>query len=159
MGCYDGRRRATDQEILRLMFRHAALVTLCLATALAGAACGDDSPTGPTDPGPVQIIETFPASAPGRLTPNGGVTHTFPVQQTGDIIVAVTTLPEGVSIGVSLGSWNGVSCSQGISRDDVVLNGGVVGQATGTGNYCVRVYDANGSLTGPVEYQLTVTHY
>ena len=142
------------------MFRHAAFATLCLATALAAAACGDDSPTGPSDPGPVQITETFPDEAPGQLMRNGGITHTFPVQQTGNITVVVTTLaPEGVTIGLSLGSWNGVSCSQGLSKDDAVLNSSVIGNATGTGNYCVRVYDPNGSLTGPAEYQLTVTHF
>jgi hypothetical protein len=108
----------------------------------------------------VEITELFPSEAPGTLTPNGGITHLFAVQQSGSIIVSLTTLaPEGFTIGMALGTWNGTSCSQSLVNDEAAEGTGVLGTATGTGNYCVRVYDATGSLTQPVEYQLTVRHF
>ena len=137
-------------------------VLLLAAVALASA-CGSDSPTGPSDPGdtPVEITEMFPSDAPGTLTPNGGATFGFPVQRAGRITVTLTSLapdPAG-RIGLNLGSWNGVACVQHITKDDATQGTTIVGEATGTGNYCIRVYDASGSLAGPVQYQVTVTHF
>ena len=135
--------------------------TLLAATiVLTGAACGDDTPTGPSAPEPVEITETFPSEAPGTLTRNGGVTHAFAVQQAGTITVSLTTLtPEGSLVGLALGSFNGTSCSQTIVKDDATQNTSIIGTATSTGNYCIRVYDSAGSLSQPVEYQVTVRHF
>jgi hypothetical protein len=147
-----------------LTFRPTSSLTLLLlVAALAGAACGSDSPTGPTDPGetPVEITELFPPDASGTLTRNGGITHAFPVMQAGRITVTLTTLaPDSTAIiGMGLGAWNGVACAQNIFKDDATQGTSLIGNATATANYCVRVYDAAGTLTQPVEYQLTVTHF
>lgn len=145
-----------------MTFRYAVSVHLFLAVAALGAAaCGDDSPTGPTPTEPVAITESFPADSPGTLTPNGGVTHSFGVQQAGQILVNLTSLaPDSTAvIGLSLGSWNGTSCSQTISNDKATQGTNLVGEATVTGNYCARVYDAGGQLREPVTYRLTVTHF
>ncbi len=145
-----------------MTLRRTSSLTLLLAVAaLTAAACGDSS-TGPTDPGttPVEITELFPSEGPGTLTPNGGITHLFVVQQSGSIVVTLTTLtPEGFTVGMGLGTWNGTTCAQTIVSDAATQGTGIVGTATGTGNYCVRVFDAAGSFTGPVEYQLAVSHF
>lgn len=131
--------------------------------ALTTAGCGSDTPTGPTDPGdtPVEITESFPASGPGTLTPNGGITHIFGVQRAGRITATLTTLApdSSVRLGLNLGSWNGVACTQHITKDDATQGTTIIGEATATGNYCIRIFDSAGTLTGPVEYQTTVTHF
>jgi hypothetical protein len=136
--------------------------SLALAVALAAAAgCDSDPVTAPTDTEPVAITETFPPDL-GRLTPNGGITHPFAVQRPGTISAVLTTLtPAGNPVGLMLGTWNGSSCATGQlnARDAAIQGESVVGNATATGNYCVRIYDAAGSLTAPVEYQITVTHF
>ena len=144
------------------MFRSAlSVVPFVALTALISIACGDDTSTAPDAPTPVSITQTFPAEGPGTLTPNGGITHFFAVQQAGRITATLTSLaPDSATIvGLSLGSWNGASCAQTISRDEATQGSGIVGDATSTGNYCVRIYDARGSLTQPVQYQITVTHF
>jgi hypothetical protein len=134
---------------------------LITAIVLTGAACGDDTPTGPSAPEPVEVTELFPAEAPGTLARNGGDTHIFAVQQAGTITVSLTTLaPDSTAlIGLALGSWNGFACSQTIVKDDATQGSSILGTATSTGNYCVRVYDATGALAQPVEYQVTVRHF
>ena len=134
-----------------------------LLTALALGACGSNTPTGPSDPGetPVEITEAFPPEGPGTLTPNGGITHAFGVQRAGRITATLTTLaPDPAArIGLNLGSWNGVACTQHITKDDATQGTTIVGEATATGNYCIRVYDSAGTLTESVQYQVTVTHF
>jgi hypothetical protein len=144
-----------------LTFRRLPSLTLLLAAiTLTAAACGDDSPSGPSAPAPVQITEMVP-EAPGTLTRNGGITHIFPVQQAGSISVALSTLaPDSTAtVGLGLGSWNGTSCAQTIVKDDATQGTTILGEATATGNYCVRIYDAAGTLSGAVEYQLTISHF
>lgn len=134
-------------------------LTLVVALAFTGA-CGSDSPSAPSDTGPTEITETIP-SEPGTLTPNGGITHIFGVQQAGRILVALTTLaPDSTArIGLGLGSWDGSSCTQTIVNDAATQGTSILGEATATGNYCVRVYDPEGRLTQPLRYQLTVAHF
>ena len=145
-----------------MTLRRIPSLALLLAAALLAGACGSDSPTGPSDPGnaPVEVTETFPPE-PGTLSPNGGITHLFAVQQAGTIRVTVTSLaPDSAAvIGIALGSWNGTSCSQTIVKDDATQGTIIIGNATATGSYCVRVYDAAGSLGQAVQYQLTVQHF
>jgi hypothetical protein len=137
---------------------------LSLVVAALCAACGDDTPTAPTDPtGPIQITRTFPETADTRatLTPHGGVIYPFAVQQSGTITVTLTTLaPDSTAlIGLSIGSWNGTACAIGIAKTDATQGTTVIGNASGTGNYCAYVNDSTGRLTAPVEYQITVTHF
>jgi hypothetical protein len=136
------------------MSRLTRVFALILVAALP-AACGDDPPTGPTPDPPTEIIEPFS----GTLTPNGGITHTFVVQRAGAATVRVVALtPADAVIGLSMGPLSGQACSQTIARDDANSSTVLTGNAS-AGNFCVRVYDAAGSLTGPVNYELTVTHF
>ena len=54
-----------------------------------------------------------------------------------------------LTIGLSLGTWNGESCQTVIARDSTVVGNSIVGTASSSGNFCIRVYDAAGTLTEP----------
>jgi hypothetical protein len=138
------------------MPRPNAFVPLLLAATLAISACGDDTPTAPSEPPPVAITETLS----GSLNPNGGRTHQIDVQRAGNLTATLTALSpdDTVTVGLSLGTWNGSSCQIIIAKDDAVLNSVVIGAATGTGLFCVRVYDV-GRLTASTEYTVTVEHF
>ena len=150
-------------SLLRLQPRGRVLRGLCgpllVAAALATAGCGDDLVTDPGDQTPpTQVTETFE----GTVTINGAVTQPFVVQTAGTVTATLNALePADAEIGLSLGTWNGVTCAQGsgaLANDKAKAGVTVTGSATVTGNYCVRVYDA-GKLTQTTGYQLTVTHF
>jgi hypothetical protein len=125
-----------------------------LVAAASSTACGND-PAPVTAPTPVAVTETFS----GTLTVNGGLTHPFIIQQTGSIVVTLTAVePSDAVIGVSLGTWNGVTCAIVLANDNAVAAATVTGAATATGTYCARVYDV-GKLTTPAGYEIAVTHY
>ena len=141
------------------MLRPNIFAPLLLAASLA--ACSDDTPTTPTDSTPpVLINEPFADS----LNPNGGRTHAFNVQRAGTVQAKLTSLSpdDTVTIGLSLGTWNGAACAIIIANDNASLASAaaaqVTGNATGTGAFCVRVYDV-GRLTQNIDYTLTVDHY
>jgi hypothetical protein len=139
------------------MVRSLPAVLTLLAATLTLAGCGDDTPTTPTGgiTAPVAITETVSDT----LTVNGGKTHPFIVQQTGNAAVALTALSvEGATVGLSLGTWNGQVCQVILANDAAVQGNTVIGTATSTGNFCARIYDV-GKLTGPVDYTLTITHF
>ncbi len=126
-----------------------------LAAAIGAAGCGDDTPPPSTAPTPTAITETFD----GSITINGAVTHPFGVQQTGTVVAALTALePADAIIGLSIGTWNGVTCAIVLANDNATTGASVTGAATSTGNYCARVYDV-GKLTQAVAYQITITHF
>jgi hypothetical protein len=134
------------------------MTSLLLAASLAASACGDDTPTNPTDPtAPVAVTETFSEN----LNPNGGRTHEFSVTRAGTVTARLTALApdDTVTIGLSIGTWNGSSCQIIIAKDNATLTAGtVIGTATGTGLFCVRLYDV-GALTASTEYTITVEHF
>lgn len=137
-----------------------------LAAALA-AGCGSDNNPSPTPTPPTQITETLE----GTVNVNGAVTHPFVVQTAGTVVVTYTALDpatyvvdgetKDTTLGLSLGTWNGLVCAQGggaLANDSAKVGVSLTGSATATGNYCVRVYDT-GKLTQTTSYQITVTHY
>ena len=145
-------------------------VLLLIPVAGLACACGSGDnflPTGPTTP-PTVLSETFT----GILTKNSAYTHPFAVNDAGDVSVFLISSadpahPENnaVPIGVSLGTWNGVSCAIVIASDNVTpvtaeapLQGRLTGRATAAGNLCVRVYDV-GFVPGSASYELLIDHY
>jgi len=66
--------------------------------------------------------------------------------------------PADAVIGVSIGTWNGVTCQIVIANDNATSGASATGNATATGNYCVRVYDV-GKLTRAAGYQITLIHF
>ena len=133
------------------------------------AACGSNNTTTPVGPTTVPTVlqETFS----GTLTKNAAFTHPFVVNNGGDVSVFLLSSTDpahpdnAIPIGVSLGTWNGTSCSIVIAQDnmtpssaDAPTQGFLKGQATSAGNLCVRVYDV-GFVPGSSNYELLIDHF
>jgi hypothetical protein len=141
------------------MSRSTTLFALLLVAPLVASACGGNDPVAPTDPTtPMEIVEP---SISGTLTPNGAQTHPFAVLRGGQVVARITALApdDTVKIGLSIGTWNGVTCQLIITNDSATLNSTAVGTAQQTGNFCARVYDAAGTLTAATDYTLEVRHF
>ena len=144
---------------------------LVVAVVGAAAACDDNNnfstPTGPTTP-PTVLTETFS----GTLVRNAAFTHPFTVNDAGDVSVFLLQSVDpahpdnnAIPIGVSLGTWNGVSCAVVIASDSIMpvntdnpSQGQLTGRATAAGNLCVRVYDV-GFVPRSANYELLIDHY
>lgn len=136
------------------MLRSSFVLALVLATSVL-AACDSDEPTTPTEPSPTAITETFT----GTLTLNGAVPHTFIVQRAGEVSARIAALaPSDAVVSLSIGPLSSQGCSQSLARDNATSGTVIVGTAS-VGNFCVRISDPNGTLTGPVDYELSVTHF
>ena len=113
--------------------------------ALTASGCSNSSQnTSVIAPTPVSITATFP----------------FQAGSAGLITSTLTTLgPDStLSIGLSLGTWNGTACAVSIIHNDNAGQGSsIVGQATSSGSLCTRVYDV-GNITEGIAYKITVVH-
>jgi hypothetical protein len=137
---------------------HRALaVTLAIILAAAAAACGgEDAPTTPTAPtAPASVTVTFN----GTVARNGANTHPF-TTDAGTVTATISVLsPDSAAVvGLVLGTWNGVSCQTVIANDRATQGTPVIGTASGSGDLCVRLYDATGELAGPTAYEVQVVH-
>lgn len=130
------------------------LVLLALL-ALGAAGCDEDTtPTAPTTPTP-PVTESFT----GTLNRNGAVTFSFSVAATGQVTATLTELESSaVPVGLSLGNWNGATCQIVLANDNAVQGTFVTGTMSGTGDLCVRLYDASGSLETAVTFRVEVVH-
>jgi predicted small lipoprotein YifL len=130
------------------------LIPIVATFTLAG--CGSDDPvTIPDAPTPVAVTNTFT----GTLTVNGAQTHNFTVDRAGTVSAQVKSLSDQkATIGVSLGTWNGATCTFYISNTAAVLNTTVTGTAQQTGQFCIWLNDV-GKLTAGVDYSVDVTHF
>jgi hypothetical protein len=129
------------------------LVLLGLVTAGA-CSSGDDSVTQP--PATSTVTQTFT----GVLTKNGARVHTFTVTAGGAITALLTTLAPNSAVGLSLGTWNGSICAvgPGLFNDDAIQGEVVVAQTSATGDFCVRIYDAAGTVVEPPTYVIDVSY-
>ena len=136
--------------------RRSFYLVLVLGALLAGGACGSTTTPTPTTPTPTEVTETFN----GTLTKNGAVSHSFSVATTGNVTLTATTLDPVATIGLALGTWNGVACQVIIANDAATMGTTVTGTATAAGTLCARIYDAGGTVDpdAPVTYTLTVVH-
>src|SRR5215213_7810331 len=105
---------------------------------------------------PVVISETFS----GTVTVNGAFTHPFTVTRAGAVTAQVTALApdDTITLGVALGTWNGIACQVVIASDAAKLSSTVPGTATAPGALCVRLYDVGG-LAAATTYDVKVDHY
>jgi hypothetical protein len=136
---------------------------LLLIPVLGALACGSNSTTASgTTPSalPNVLTETFS----GTLNRNSAYTHPFSVTDSGTVSVFLITSADprnpdndAIPLGVSLGTWNGVSCAIVIAHDNVSPGSSITGQATAAGNLCVRVYDV-GFVPGSATYELLIDH-
>jgi hypothetical protein len=136
---------------------------LLIAVTAAASACDNNNNTStPTSPTiPTVLTETFS----GTLLKNAAYTHPFSVTDAGDVSVFLIqsvdpARPDNntIPIGVSLGTWNGVSCSVVIASDNISPGASLTGRATAAGNLCVRVYDV-GFVPGAANYELLIDHF
>ncbi len=150
---------------VRRLLRHYVLLPV-LATAIVASACKNNDPQ--TDPGtttPSQFIvtETFN----GTVFKNGAASYSFSVAGAGTITVTLKTLTDTVNsggvapnVGMSLGSWDGTSCSvqTGVFTDNASVGATISGTVQGAGVLCARVYDPSNFITNPLFYTIVVTH-
>ena len=118
--------------------------------------CGSNSEESIVAPPPPTLTENFS----GTLTLNGGTTFPFSVTGVGNITAQLTTLsPDSTRpVGVSLGTYNGSICQIILSNDNSVQGSQVVGTTTAVGSFCVRIYDASGTVVGPQTFTIDVFH-
>lgn len=125
-----------------------------LLFAVFAAACEDDV-LPPTAPDRVAVTETFA----GTLLPNDA--ETFPFASQSGIVTAtlLNIAPDStVIMGLSLGTWNGLTCAIVLANDKATQGVAITGTVNSIGNLCVRVYDV-GSLVEPLTYEVRVVHY
>jgi hypothetical protein len=141
------------------MHRFSSRIVVLAALAVAASGCGssDDTPTTPA-PTPSTIVDTFT----GTLTLNGAATYSFTVIAPGGITAQLTALsPDPAKpVGLSLGTWNGSICTvpPGLFNDQTIQGSVVVGQTQTVGDFCVRIYDAAGTVVTPQTYTIEVSH-
>jgi hypothetical protein len=127
------------------------------SAAFAAAGCGSDNLLNPT-PGtpPTSVTESFTAT----VTVNGAITQPFTVSTIGTVTARLSALSpdDTVTVGLSLGTWNGAACALTITNDAAVLNTTVTGTAQTVGQFCARVYDV-GKLTAATDYTIDITHF
>jgi hypothetical protein len=128
---------------------------LALLLVAASAVACDDDPIAPTPPERVSVTETFA----GTLAPNDA--ETFPFSSQSGLVTAtlLNLAPDNtVILGLSLGTWNGLTCAVVLANDKATEGVGITGTVNSTGNLCVRVYDV-GALVGPLSYEVRVVHF
>jgi hypothetical protein len=135
------------------------ILALLLGVALAGAGCGDDSSSTPTEPSLPTITDNFS----GTIGPNGASVHAFRVAGAGTVTATLTSvsLESGATppaIGFSLGYVSGLTCSAVVSNDFAAQGAILTGRTTVTSTLCLRVFDGLGLVTDPVSYTIEVKH-
>ena len=146
--------------------RRQVLALLVTAASIGAARCDDTntattSTGGTTAPTGFTVTETFQ----GTLTTNGAQSYSFSVSAAGTVYVTLTAVSDPLggtlpTIGISLGTWNGTSCSvqSGIFTDASSQGASIAGAVAGTGFLCARVYDPATRVTNPLTYTITVVH-
>ena len=138
------------------MDKHFAAGVLVSCLALAAAGCSNNSTTSTTTTTPTATTETFS----GQLTTNGAVTHTFQATVAGQITATLTTLTSDtpLTVGLSLGTWNGSVCQIILANDQAVQGTIVTGTVSSASNLCARIADASGTVPAPTPYVISVAH-
>jgi len=139
------------------MRRYVPRLLLLLAALLVAGGCSNPSSvTSPATPASATTTDTFS----GTLVLNGAFAYPFVVNASGGIEAILTTeTPNNVQpVGLSLGIWNGTSCQEVLSNDAAIQGTVVSGQTSSSGNFCVRVFDAQGTVVTPESYSITVDH-
>jgi hypothetical protein len=136
-----------------LMSRGPRVLALLL---MAGAAsgCGGTVAAALTTP-TTTSTDTFS----GTVTRNGAFTYPFAVLQAGTVTASYTSVgtDNAITLGLALGTWNGVACQILIVNDNATAGVAVTGTASAAGSLCVRVFDV-GFVVDPLSYEVRVVH-
>ena len=135
-------------------------VLALIVVAVAGAACGGDSPTTPSTPTPSGSTETFTGSLP--LQGSSFYSFTVPTAETVSVSLASLTAsgtgPAATSVvRLGVGVPLGTDCSVTNSVDTAA---GLTSQLTAPVNpdvYCVKISDI-GNLAGPMNFTIRIGH-
>ena len=148
--------RCLREETAGLMPRSILSWAVFALLTLAIAACGSDPVETPTEPSAVSVTENLSET----LTVNGARTFPFTANRAGTVTARLSALApdDTITIGLSIGTWNGTSCQIIIANDQAKLNVSVVGTAQQTGQFCARVYDV-GLLRAPTDFTIELTHF
>jgi len=144
--------------------RVAAIISLAGGLGLAIGCSGS-----PAAPAPMQVSVNFN----GTINPLGSSFNTFTVNYTGgtsDASVEVTSLttvatgaPVSITIGLGYGLVSLGVCNLSIVNPTAPLNTALPtsGEPFSAGTYCIEIFDntAAPTVTQPLNYALTVTHY
>jgi hypothetical protein len=135
-----------------MISRLVSVVALSLVVSGCGNSSSDTTVTAP----PSTLTDSFS----GTLTRNGAAAYSFTVTGAGQMTAQLTTLSPDSSkpVGLSLGTWNGSICQIILSNDNSAQGAQVVGTASATGSFCVRIYDAAGTVVDPQTYTIDVFH-
>ena len=133
------------------------LFGVVLMTALAAGSAGcdtTDTPTTPTTP-----VETITETFSGNLNTNGAQTFNFNTAAAGVVNAKLSSVQpdSNTKVGLALGTWNGITCNVVLANDNATQGITVIGNVSGVGSLCVRVYDV-GQLTAPITFEVTVVH-
>jgi len=133
-----------------------ALVGPCLMAAALATACGGVGDLPADSPTVTPTTENFT----GSISKNGVAVFTFAEDIEGTITATLTTLsPQtDISLSFSLGTWDGSTCSVGVSNDAAITNTMLTGTAA-PGSFCVRVADGSGRVSDKENVSVTVVHY
>ena len=134
----------------RFIWRLAPLVVLSLIVS----GCGNNNTVAPA--ATTAVTDSFT----GTVTHNGATTYSFTATGVGSITAVLTTLtPDSAQpVGLSLGTWNGSICQIVLADDASIQGTQVLGNSSATGSFCVRIYDAGGTVVQPETYTIDVTH-
>jgi hypothetical protein len=125
------------------------------AAVLFTAACSN-STTAPTTT--TTTTTTVTDTFAGTLNRNGASSFAFSVQAAGLVYATLTSVADStITVGVSLGTWTGTSCTVVLSNDQALQGTTITGSVTAAGTLCARVYDV-GKVANPLDYQITVVH-
>src|SRR5579871_2692618 len=129
------------------------------AAAAAGCSNGTSTPITTTPTAPAVNEPPFT----GTLQQNGSAIVNFNTTGAGIVTATVATLdptpPTPSGIELDMGTWNGITCAVTLATPNVVAGSVATGQAAGAGALCVRVADANGTLTTPTNFAINVVHF
>jgi uncharacterized protein with beta-barrel porin domain len=131
-------------------FRRFAPGSLLVLLASVAVLSGCSNPAGSTS----TVTETFS----GTLSASGFDSHSFTVNNSGEVDATLTGLaPQGtITVGFGLGQPSSTGCSL-ISYTESARVGSVLSVAISPGSYCVSVYDI-GNVQGQETYTVTIAH-
>src|ERR1700674_1600436 len=107
-----------------------------LLTAGAASACGGTVAAALTTP-TTSSTDTFS----GTVTRNGAFSYPFAALQAGTVTASYTSIgtDNTITLGLALGTWDGVACNILIVSDNATAGVVITGTVNAAGSLCVRV--------------------
>jgi hypothetical protein len=140
------------------MTRGALLVGVVIA--LAAAACGDDTPTAPSDTTTTPPFTTpVTATFTGVIGPGGTLSRSFTAQLPGTAraVVSGITPATALSLGLGIPRPDGAGCLLAYSTVSGNLSAAEIAAVVDAGVFCMQVY-APAATAETVRFEVSLTH-